>query len=373
VLVRPSYVLGGRAMQIVYDDEALRHYMETAVEASPEKPVLIDKFLEDAIEIDVDAIADGERCVIGGIMEHIEEAGIHSGDSACVLPAFSLAESELEEIKRHTRALAMELQVKGLLNVQYAIKNEDLYVLEVNPRASRTVPYVSKAIGVPLAKLTARVMGGKTLAELGFTEEIEPEHMSVKCPVFPFSKFSGVDTLLGPEMKSTGEVMGIDPEFGASFAKAYIAAGHNLPDRGTVFISVRNRDKRDVIFIARRLRELGYHLVATAGTARVLRKSGVEAEVIQRVGDAHGRNAIDLIRDGRIQLIINTPTAGQAPREDQIAIRAEAVLYRVPVITTMAGAMVAVLGLEAVRSDGLNVKSLQEYHRDMTGQMRIDV
>jgi len=373
VLVRPSYVLGGRAMQIVYDDEALRHYMETAVEASPEKPVLIDKFLEDAIEIDVDAIADGERCVIGGIMEHIEEAGIHSGDSACVLPAFSLAESELEEIKRHTRALAMELQVKGLLNVQYAIKNEDLYVLEVNPRASRTVPYVSKAIGVPLAKLAARVMGGKTLAELGFTEEIEPEHMSVKCPVFPFSKFSGVDTLLGPEMKSTGEVMGIDPEFGASFAKAYIAAGHNLPDRGTVFISVRNRDKRDVIFIARRLRELGYHLVATAGTARVLRKSGVEAEVIQRVGDAHGRNAIDLIRDGRIQLIINTPTAGQAPREDQIAIRAEAVLYRVPVITTMAGAMVAVLGLEAVRSDGLNVKSLQEYHRDMTGQMRIDV
>ncbi|MCE5238839.1 carbamoyl-phosphate synthase large subunit, partial [bacterium] len=367
VLVRPSYVLGGRAMQIVYNDEALVKYMETAVEASPEKPVLIDKFLEDAIEIDVDAIADGERCVVGGIMEHIEEAGIHSGDSACVLPAFSLAESELEEIKRHTRALAMELQVKGLLNVQYALKNEDLYVLEVNPRASRTVPYVSKAIGVPLAKMAARVMAGQTLEQLGFTEEIEPEHMSVKCPVFPFSKFSGVDTLLGPEMKSTGEVMGIDPEFGASFAKAYIAAGHDLPDRGTVFLSVRNRDKRDLIFIARRLSELGYHLVATAGTARVLRKSGVEAEVIQRVGEAHGRNAIDLIRDGRIQLIINTPTAGQAPREDQIAIRSEAVLYHVPVITTMAGAMVAVLGLEAVRSGGLNVKSLQEYHRAMPG------
>ena len=367
VLVRPSYVLGGRAMQIVYNDEALVKYMETAVEASPEKPVLIDKFLEDAIEIDVDAIADGERCVVAGIMEHIEEAGIHSGDSACVLPAFSLAESELEEIKRHTRALAMELQVKGLLNVQYAIKNEDLYVLEVNPRASRTVPYVSKAIGVPLAKLAARVMAGQSLEQLGFTEEIEPEHMSVKCPVFPFSKFSGVDTLLGPEMKSTGEVMGIDPEFGASFAKAYIAAGHDLPDRGTVFLSVRNRDKRDLIFIARRLSELGYHLVATTGTARVLRKSGVEAEVIQRVGEAHGRNAIDLIRDGRIQLIINTPTAGQAPREDQIAIRSEAVLYHVPVITTMAGAMVAVLGLEAVRSGGLNVKSLQEYHRAMAG------
>jgi carbamoyl-phosphate synthase large subunit len=368
VLVRPSYVLGGRAMQIVYNDETLMHYMETAVEASPEKPVLIDKFLEDAIEIDVDAIADGTRCVIGGIMEHIEEAGIHSGDSACVLPAFSLAESEIEEIKRHTRALAMELQVKGLLNVQYAIKNEELYVLEVNPRASRTVPYVSKAIGVPLAKLAARVMAGKTLEELGFVDEIEPEHMSVKCPVFPFSKFSGVDTLLGPEMKSTGEVMGIDPEFGASFAKAYIAAGHVLPDRGTVFITVRNRDKRDVIFIARRLRELGYHLVATEGTARVLRKSGVEAEVIYRVGEARGSDAIDLIREGRIQLIINTPTAGQAPREDQIAIRREAVLYHVPVITTMAGAMVAVLGLESIRAGGLNVKSLQEYHAAMSDQ-----
>ena len=365
VLVRPSYVLGGRAMQVVYSDEALMKYMQTAVEASPERPVLIDGFLQDAIEIDVDAIADGDACVIGGIMEHIEEAGIHSGDSACVLPAFSLAESELEEIKVQTKALAKELQVKGLINVQYAIKNETLYVLEVNPRASRTVPFVSKAIGVPLAKLAARVMAGKTLEELGFTEEIVPEHMSVKCPVFPFSKFSGVDTLLGPEMKSTGEVMGIDPGFGASFAKAYIAAGHDLPDRGTVFISVRNRDKRDVIFIARRLADLGYHIVATGGTAKVLRKAGVEAEIIQRVGEARGLNAIHLIREGRIQLIINTPTAGQAQREDQIAIRAEAVLYHVPVITTMAGAMVAVLGLEAVRGDGLGVKSLQEYHLEM--------
>ena len=368
VLVRPSYVLGGRAMEIVYNDEALEKYMKTAVEASPERPVLIDSFLQDAIEIDVDAICDGKRCVIGGIMEHIEEAGIHSGDSACVLPAFSLAESELDEIKAQTKALALELKVKGLLNVQYAIKNETLYVLEVNPRASRTVPYVSKAIGVPLAKMAARVMAGKTLEELGFTEEIEPEHMSVKCPVFPFSKFSGVDTLLGPEMKSTGEVMGIDPGFGASFAKAYIAAGHDLPERGTVFISVRNRDKRDVIFIARRLSELGYHIVATEGTERVLRKSGVEAEVIQRVGEGRGRHAIDLIHDGRIQLIINTPTAGQAQREDQIAIRREAVLYHVPVITTMAGAMVAVLGLEAIRGEGLGVKSLQEYHEEMDGK-----
>ena len=368
VLVRPSYVLGGRAMQIVYTDEALMKYMQTAVEASPERPVLIDGFLQDAIEIDVDAISDGDSCVIGGIMEHIEEAGIHSGDSACVLPAFSLAESELDEIKVQTKALAKALNVKGLINVQYAIKNETLYVLEVNPRASRTVPFVSKAIGVPLAKLAARVMGGKTLEELGFTEEIVPEHMSVKCPVFPFSKFSGVDTLLGPEMKSTGEVMGIDPGFGASFAKAYIAAGHDLPERGTVFISVRNRDKRDVIFIARRLSDLGYHIVATEGTARVLRKGGVEADVIQRVGEGRGKNAIDLIRGGRMQLIINTPTAGQMQREDQIAIRAQAVLYHVPVITTMAGAMVAVLGLESIRGEGLGVKSLQEYHREMGEQ-----
>jgi carbamoyl-phosphate synthase large subunit len=368
VLVRPSYVLGGRAMEIVYNSESLAGYMTYAVEASPERPVLIDKFLEDAIEIDVDAIADGERCVIGGIMEHIEEAGIHSGDSACVLPAFSLAESEIEEIKQHTRALALELDVRGLLNVQYAIKNEELYVLEVNPRASRTAPFVSKAIGVPLAKLAARVMAGKTLAELGFTTEVEPEHMSVKCPVFPFSKFSGVDTLLGPEMKSTGEVMGIDPNFGASFAKAYIAAGHHLPERGTVFISVRHRHKRDVIFVARRLRELGWNIIATEGTARVLRRSGVEAEVVYRLGDPRGCNAIDLIREGRIQLIINTPTTGQAPRQDQIAIRREAVLYQIPVITTMAGAMVAVLGLEAIRAEVLDVRSLQEYHRELRRQ-----
>jgi carbamoyl-phosphate synthase large subunit len=298
-------------------------------------------------------------------MEHIEEAGIHSGDSACVLPPLSLAESEMAEIVEHTKALAKELGVRGLMNVQYAIHNEQLYVLEVNPRASRTVPFVSKAIGVPLAKLAARVMAGKTLAELGFTEEIEPEHMSVKCPVFPFNKFSGIDTLLGPEMKSTGEVMGIDPSFGASFAKAYIAAGHDLPARGGVFVSVRNRDKRDIIFIARRLADLGYHIIATEGTARVLKRSGVEAEVVYRLGDPRGPNAVDLIREGRVQLVINTPTAGQAPREDQIAIRREAVLYHIPAITTMAGAMAAVLSVEAVRSGGLSVRSLQEYHQDI--------
>ncbi|MEN6347727.1 MAG: carbamoyl-phosphate synthase large subunit [Armatimonadia bacterium] len=369
VVVRPSFVLGGRAMEIVYNRRMLERYMALAVEASPDHPVLVDKFLEDAIEIDVDAISDGERCVIGGIMEHIEEAGIHSGDSACVLPAFSLAEEELQEIAEQTRALAKALGVVGLLNVQYAIKNERLHVLEVNPRASRTVPFVSKAIGVPLAKLAARVMAGKSLEQLGFTSEIIPPHTAVKCPVFPFAKFSGIDTLLGPEMKSTGEVMGIDMDFGAAFAKAYIAAGHDLPTRGTIFISVRNRDKRDVIFLGKRLHELGFKIVATEGTASVLRRVGVDAEAVYRVSDPRGRNVIDLIHDGRIQLIINTPTAGEEPREDQKAIRAQAVLYNIPVITTISGAMVAVMGLESIVRGRLSVKPLQEYHRLMHAEV----
>ncbi|NSW56445.1 MAG: carbamoyl-phosphate synthase large subunit [Armatimonadetes bacterium] len=371
VVVRPSFVLGGRAMEIVYSREMLERYMDLAVEASPDHPILIDKFLQDAIEIDVDAIADGHRCVIGGIMEHIEEAGIHSGDSACVLPAFSLAEDELALITEQTRALAAELGVVGLINVQYAIKDEHLHVLEVNPRASRTVPFVSKAIGVPLAKLGARVMAGQTLEELGFTEEIIPQHTAVKCPVFPFSRFAGIDTLLGPEMKSTGEVMGIDENFGAAFAKAYIAAGHNLPTRGTIFLSVRNRDKRDVIFLARRLQELGFDIVATEGTAGVLSRVGVKAEVVDRVSDPSGRrrNVIDLIRENRIQLIINTPVAGEEPRVDQRAIRAEAVMYNIPVITTISGAMVAVMGLEAVIKGHIDVRTLQEYHESVREQL----
>jgi carbamoyl-phosphate synthase large subunit len=365
VVVRPSFVLGGRAMEIVYNRGMLERYMRIAVEASPEHPVLVDKFLEDAIEIDVDAISDGKLCVIGGIMEHIEEARIHSGDSACVLPAFSLAEEELAEITDQTKALARELGVVGLINVQYAIKNERLHVLEVNPRASRTVPFVSKSIGVPLAKLAARVMAGQSLESLGFTKEIVPPHTAVKCPVFPFSKFAGIDTLLGPEMKSTGEVMGIDMDFGSAFAKAYIAAGHDLPTRGTIFISVRNRDKRDVIFLGKRLQELGFHIVATEGTAGVLRRVGVDAEVVYRVSDPRGQNVIDLIHDGRIHLIINTPTAGEEPREDQKAIRAEAVTYNIPVITTISGAMVAVMGLESIVRGRLSVKALQDYHAEM--------
>ncbi len=369
VVVRPSYVLGGRAMQIVYNEEQLDRYMSAAVKASPDHPVLIDKFLEDAIEIDVDAIADGQRCVIGGIMEHIEEAGIHSGDSACVLPAFSLAEEEVAQIQRQTKALARELGVVGLMNIQYAIRNEVLYVLEVNPRASRTVPFVSKTIGVPLAQLAARVMAGKSLKELGFTEEVHIEHIAVKCPVFPFAKFAGIDTILGPEMKSTGEVMGIDTHFGAAFAKAYIAAGHKLPTRGTVFISVRNRDKRDVIFLGKRLHELGFHIVATEGTAGVLRRVGVDAEVVYRVSVPRGRNVIDLIHEGRIDLIINTPR-GEEPREDQRRIRAEAVAYDVPSITTIAGAIVAVMGIEALQSGEIDVKALQDYHKAIVAMGR---
>ncbi|NLO74719.1 MAG: carbamoyl-phosphate synthase large subunit [candidate division WS1 bacterium] len=364
LVVRPSYVLGGRAMRVVYDDAQLAEYMEMAVEVAPGHPVLLDEFLEGAVEVDVDAIADGHTCVIGGIMEHIEEAGIHSGDSACVLPAFSLAEDEVAEIARQTKALAAELNVVGLMNVQYAIRNEQVYILEVNPRASRTVPYVSKAIGVPLAKLAARVMAGKTLAELGFTQEVHIHHTAVKAPVFPFNKFAGVDTLLGPEMKSTGEVMGIDHRFGAAFAKAYIAAGQRLPTRGTVFISVRNRDKRDCIFIAKRLAEIGFHLVATEGTAAVLRRAGVEAEVVYRVSDPRGRNVIDLIHDRRIDLIVNTPR-GQETREDYRRIRAEAVLYDIPQVTTMAGAMVAVLGIEALQRGDIEARPLQNYHTEI--------
>jgi len=361
VVVRPSYVLGGRAMEIVFEEESLEDYMVGAVEASPERPVLIDKFLEDAVEVDVDAVADGRRCVIGGIQEHIEEAGIHSGDSASVLPAFSLAEDETKLIRQNTHALAQELGVVGLLNVQYAIKNDVLYVLEVNPRASRTVPFVSKAIGVPLAKLAARVMVGRTLEELGFTREFETEHVAVKYPVFPFAKLAVADTLLGPEMKSTGEVMGIDSDFGAAFAKAYIAAGNDLPLRGRVFISVKNKDKRHIVFIAKQLVEMGFRICATAGTARVLRQNRIEPMLVHRVSDQGSPNVIDLIRQGEIQLVINTPT-GKIPVEDQARIRREALLHNIPCITTLSGAMAAVNAIEALQRGDIHVRPLQEYH-----------
>jgi carbamoyl-phosphate synthase large subunit len=360
VVVRPSYVLGGRAMEIVYDEETLERYMRDAVKASPEHPILIDKFLEDAIEVDVDAISDGERVVIGGIMEHIEEAGIHSGDSACVLPPYTLSDDLIEVIRQNTYALARELRVIGLMNIQYAIRDDRVYILEVNPRASRTVPFVSKATGVPLAKLAAKVMVGKTLEELGFTREAEVKHVSVKEAVFPFNRFPGVDTLLGPEMRSTGEVMGIDHAFGIAFAKAELAAGQILPRKGRVFISVKNRDKRAVIFIAKKLSDFGFQIVATRGTAKALAQSGIPVEAVNKVHEGRP-NIVDRIKNREIDLIINTPT-GRRPKRDQVSIRAVAVAHNVPLITTISGAAASVQGIEALLQEEITVKSLQEYH-----------
>ncbi len=362
VVVRPSYVLGGRAMEIVYDDEGLMDFMEKAQEASPGRPILIDKFLEDAIEVDVDAIADGKRCVIGGIMEHIEEAGIHSGDSAMVLPTHTLSKEIIEVIKKNTYKLARELKVKGFINIQYAIKDNTVYVLEVNPRASRTIPFISKAIGVPLANLATKVMLGKTLKELGFTQEKAIEHVTVKESVFPFVRFPGVDAILGPEMKSTGEVMGIDSTFGMAYAKSQIAAGQNLPKKGSVFISVRDDDKPDVVSIARRLAELGFKIMATSGTADELVDNGVEVETLPKLSEGRP-NIVDMIKDGKVDLIVNTP-AGKATKEDEAKIRSHAILYSVPLITTIAGAQASVNGIEhLIKKPQMHVEPLQEYHK----------
>jgi len=360
VLVRPSYVLGGRAMEIVYDDESLRQYMERAIDAAPGRTILIDKFLDDAIELDVDALADGRQVVIGGIMEHIERAGVHSGDSACVLPTISLPPSVLEEIRRQTRALALELGVIGLMNVQFAVQGGDVYILEVNPRASRTVPFVSKATGVPLAKIAARVMAGKTLEELGIVHEVVPPHISVKEAVFPFSKFPGVDTLLGPEMKSTGEVMGIDASFGAAFAKAQMAAGNPLPTEGTVFISVRDEDKPAALSIARRLHRQGFRLLATRGTANYFRSHGLEAEPINKVAEG-SPHCVDAIRSGRVQMVINTPQ-GHGPQLDSFSIRRSALECRVAYFTTIAGAEAAAEAVEILRRQALGVRPLQDHY-----------
>ncbi len=360
VLVRPSYVLGGRAMEIVYDDESLRRYMERAIDAAPGRTILIDKFLDDAIELDVDALADGRQVFIGGIMEHIERAGVHSGDSACVLPTISLPPSVLEEIRRQTRALALELGVIGLMNVQFAVQGGDVYILEVNPRASRTVPFVSKAIGVPLAKIAARVMAGKTLEELGIVHEVVPPHISVKEAVFPFSKFPGVDTLLGPEMKSTGEVMGIDASFGAAFAKAQMAAGNPLPTEGTVFISVRDEDKPAALSIARRLHRQGFRLLATRGTANYFRSHGLEAEPINKVAEG-SPHCVDAIRSGRVQMVINTPQ-GHGPQLDSFSIRRSALECRVAYFTTIAGAEAAAEAVEILRRQALGVRPLQDHY-----------
>lgn len=361
VIVRPSFVLGGRAMQIVYDEKPLQEYMDTAVKASPEHPVLIDKYLEEAIEVDVDAISDGHLTVIGGIMEHIEEAGVHSGDSDCVLPPYTLVDDQIDQLKEYTYALAKALNVRGLMNVQYAIKNEEIYVLEVNPRASRTVPFVSKAIGVPLAKLAARVMAGKTLDTLGFTTEIEPTYFSVKAPVFPFNRFPGANSRLGPEMKSTGEVMGIDNDVSRAFAKAQKACGYTLPLKGNAFISVRNKDKRSVIFIAKKLTDMGFKLIATHGTAKVLLRNGMDVQLVYSIGK--GRPTIhDYIKNHAVDLIVNTPT-GDIHRSNELLIRQMAIEHDIPIFSTIPGAAAAVNAIDALQRGEISVTPLQDYHK----------
>jgi len=359
VLVRPSYVLGGRAMQIVYDGEALKDYMSHAVSASPEHPVLIDKFLDDAIEIDVDALGDGDDYVIGGIMEHIERAGVHSGDSACSLPPKSIGQEVQDEIRRHTVALAKALGVRGLMNVQFAVQGKNVFVLEVNPRASRTVPFVSKAIGVPLAKMAARIMVGKKLKDLGLNQEILPKHISVKEAVFPFNKFPGVDTLLGPEMKSTGEVMGIDTSFGIAFAKAQLAAGMRLPKSGRVFISVRDEDKASVTPVAEKLHRIGFEIVATRGTAAYFEARGIPTEVVNKVQDGSPHIG-DQTKKGEIAMVINTPTDAHSQAASYY-IRRCALDYQVPYFTTIAGADAAAEGIEYLAERDFEVKALQDY------------
>jgi len=360
VLVRPSYVLGGRAMEIVYDDASLRSYFARAARVAPEHPVLIDRFLEDAFEADVDAIADGTRCVIGGVMQHIEDAGIHSGDSACVLPPYLITEAQVEEMRRHTRAFALRLGVVGLINVQYAIKNGVVHVLEVNPRGSRTVPFVSKTTGVPLASLAAAVMVGKTLDELGLQDDVVQPYVAVKEAVFPFSKFSGVDLVLGPEMRSTGEVMGIADSFGMAFAKAQISADGALPLSGAVFVTVNDHDKPTVVPIARRFHALGFRIVGTEGTARYLRARGIPAERVHKVHEARP-NAIDLLVSGDIQLLINTPL-GKLTQQDDYAIRRAALQHRVPYTTTLSAASAACDAIIALRSRTGDVRPIQEWH-----------
>ena len=360
VIVRPSFVLGGRAMKIVYDPEDLESFARLAIQASPEHPVLIDKFLEEAVEVDVDAISDGHRTVIGGIMEHIEEAGVHSGDSACVLPPQSIDPEVLEEIKAATYAMAAELNVIGLMNVQYAIKANQVFVIEVNPRASRTIPFVSKASGVPLAKLATKVMLGRTLDDLDLTEEIIPEHVSVKEAVLPFDRFPDVDTLLGPEMKSTGEVMGIDGKFGSAYAKSQLGAGQKLTVNGAIFISVKNSDKPAAASLAQQFIDIGFSIIATRGTSRYLSEHGLKNTMINKV--SMGRpHVVDAIKNGEIQMVINTGT-GNEPRQDGYMIRRAALKFNIPYATTISGAMAMARGITALKRRKLSVIPLQEYH-----------
>ena len=360
VVVRPSYVLGGRAMEIVYSDIELERYMMYAVHVEPDHPILIDKFLENAIEVDVDAIADSTgKVVIGGIMEHIEQAGIHSGDSACSLPFVSLSNTTLETIRKWTVQLAKALKVVGLMNIQFAVQGEQVYILEANPRASRTVPFVAKATGVPLAGLASRIMAGETLESLGFTEEVIPNHIAVKEAVLPFEKFPGTDTILGPEMRSTGEVMGIDSDFGKAFAKAALAAGQRLPLSGTVFVSTNDRDKQAVVPVVKNLIELGFDIVATEGTRKVLKENGLEVELVLKLHEGRP-HVIDWIKNEKIQLIINTPS-GEEARADGRLIRRTALSYKIPIVTTIAGAKATAAAIHSLQSQPLEVKALQDY------------
>jgi carbamoyl-phosphate synthase large subunit len=360
VLVRPSYVLGGRAMEIVYDERSLTQYFERAAKVSEDKPVLIDRFLEDAFEADVDAISDGESVVIGGVMQHIEDAGIHSGDSACVLPPYLIDQEDIDEMRQHTVALAKALNVIGLINVQYAVKDGQVYVLEVNPRGSRTVPFVSKAIGVPLASIAARVMLGESLDAIGFTEEVAPAYISVKEAVFPFNKFREFDPILGPEMRSTGEVMGISDSFGSAFGKAQLAADNVLPTEGAIFITVNDSDKRGVTPIARRFQEMGFRLVATAGTAKYLRARGIPTESVLKIYEGRP-NGVDLMLNGEINLLINTPLGKESQRDDY-TMRQAAIANHVAYTTTLSAANAACDAILAARSRPPSVLSLQEWH-----------
>src|SRR4051812_1400615 len=360
VLVRPSFVLGGRAMELVYNSDDLRRYMQSAIEVSSDRPVLVDRFLEDAIEVDVDCIADGEISVIGAIMEHIEEAGIHSGDSACVIPTFSLPKAVLEQIRTATKAMARELKVRGLMNVQFAVKGSEVYVLEVNPRASRTVPFVSKAIGVPLAKLAAKVMTGKTLAELGFTDEIIPKHFSGKEAVFPFLRYKGRDIALGRKIKSPGEVRGIAPDLGLPYAKSQMAAPPPLPKSGNVFISVQDSDKPGVIPLAREFVELGFQIISTSGTWAALHEAGVPVTKVHKIREGRP-NVLDLVTNGDIHFIINTPS-GKIPREDEVRIRNASLAKKIPIMTTIRAGQASANGIRSLQRSQVHVKTLQEYH-----------
>lgn len=347
-------------MEIAFDEKILEKFIKEAAKVSEGHPILVDKFLDDAIEVDVDLVGDGKNYIIGGIMEHVEQAGVHSGDAAMSLPTYTLSNDILKEIRQATIRLARELKIIGLMNVQYAVKDSKVYVLEVNPRASRTVPFVSKVIGVALAKLATKAMLGKKLTSLNFTKEIIPKYVAIKESVFPFNRFPGVDIILGPEMKSTGEVMGIDADFGQAYIKSQLAAGQKLPKKGNVFISVNDRDKRHIIFIAKKLNDLGFKIYASRGTAAVLASSSIASKILPKISEG-SPNVLDLMKEGKIQLVINTPS-GRIPRLDEVKIRSQVILYGIPYSTTIFGAQTTVSGIEVLVNKKLKVKSLQEYY-----------